>query len=109
MSNQTFKFAGYSVMSNGTCKARFGNDMVSRIKKLKDNSSHYFVELPSAMTKKEAAQYVLQNSNIPDAETKDALLKVVFRNVPKTQRVVNTAPKVEGAESVTVVKSNIGE
>jgi len=42
MSNQTFKFAGYSVTSNGVTKARFGNDMVSRIKKLKDNSEHFF-------------------------------------------------------------------
>ena len=34
MTTQLFKYAGYSVTENGQTKARFGNDMVSRIKKL---------------------------------------------------------------------------
>lgn len=106
MSNQTFKFAGYSVTSNGVTKARFGNDMVSRIKKLKDNSEHFFLELPSAMTKKDAAKYLLDNADIGSAQTKDALLKVIHRNVPKTVKVVNTAPAVSGATTVVNETSN---
>ena len=39
MSEQLFKYAGYSVTESGQTKARFGNDMVSRIKKLTANSN----------------------------------------------------------------------
>ena len=91
---------GYSVMANGTTKARFGNDMVSRIKKLKDNSDHYFVELPSPMTKKEACEHFLKTTDEVSANVKDAVLKVIHRNVPKTTRVVNKAKVVSGAQTV---------
>ena len=33
MTEQLFKYAGYSITETGQTKARFGNDMVSRIKK----------------------------------------------------------------------------
>ena len=62
MTTQLFKYAGYSVTENGQTKARFGNDMVSRIKKLtaKGNQDTWFAELPQAMTKKEFA-VLIQN------------------------------------------------
>ena len=50
MTEQLFTYAGYSVTPAGQTKARFGNDMVSRIKKLtaNDNTDTWFVELPEA-------------------------------------------------------------
>jgi hypothetical protein len=96
MSDQTFKFAGYSVMSNGTTKARFGNDMGSRVKKLSDNSGHFFVELPTLMTRTEAAKYILGGSDVKTTEVINALQKVVGRNVPKAAVVVNTTAARKG-------------
>lgn len=104
MNNQTFKYAGYSTMANGTAKARFGNDIVSRIKKLKDNTDLHLVELPTAMTKKEAAQYLLDTSSIPSVEIQTAILKVINRSVPKTARVVNSSPTVNGAITINNVR-----
>lgn len=100
MSDQLFKYAGYSVTEQGQTKARFGNDMVSRIKKLtaKGNTDTFFVELPQAMTKQEASQHLLDTNDelASDFDVRDALQKVVFRNVPKTTRTVNTStPSVD--------------
>ena len=59
MTLQTFKYAGYSVTADGQTKARFGNDMVSRVKKLSGtNSDIWFEELPKAMTKKHQNSYL---------------------------------------------------
>ena len=93
MSDQLFKYAGYSVTESGQTKARFGNDMVSRIKKLTANSNTdtWFAELPEAMTKKDASNWLLQNeeSCAQNFEVKDALQKVVYRNAPRKSRTVN--------------------
>ena len=98
MTDQLFKYAGYSVTEAGQTKARFGNDMVSRIKKLtaKGNTDTWFAEMPEAMTKKQASKHLLEREDIKsNFDVRDALQKVVYRNVPKgTTRVVN-----EGATS----------
>jgi hypothetical protein len=76
MSNQLFKYAGYSMSEKGVCKARFGNDMVSRIKKLtaKGNNDTWFAELPEAMTKKAASEYLLEREDIKsNFDARDAL------------------------------------
>lgn len=100
MTNQLFKYAGYSVTETGQTKARFGNDMVSRIKKLtaKGNQDTWFAELPEAMTKKQASEYLLEREDIKsNFDVRDALQKVVYRNVPKgTTRVVNEGAKSNG-------------
>jgi hypothetical protein len=66
--------------------------MVSRIKKLtaKGNQDTWFAELPQAMTKKEASNFLLEREEIKsNFDVRDALQKVVYRNVPKgTTRVV---------------------
>lgn len=96
MSNQTFAYAGIAVTSKGVTKARFGNDMVSRIKKLKDNSDVTFMELPNPMTRVEAATYLMEQDAYSDTPNKrDALSRVIFRNVPKRKKV----------QSVTVTPS----
>ena len=107
MTEQLFKYAGYSVTEHGTTKARFGNDMVSRIKKLtaKSNTDTMFIELPEAMTKKEASQFLLEQDKQKEISefnpaVRDALQKVVFRTVPKTTTVVNTGTPSVSSTSV---------
>ena len=109
MSEQLFKYAGYSVTESGQTKARFGNDMVSRIKKLTANSNTntWFAELPEAMTKKHACNYLLQNeeSCAQSFEIKDALQKVVYRNAPRKTTTVNAA--APSATTTTVVNESV--
>ena len=109
MSEQLFKYAGYSVTENGQTKARFGNDMVSRIKKLTANSNTntWFAELPEAMTKKDACNYLLQNNEDLSSsyEIKDALQKVVYRNAPRKTTTVNAA--APSATTTTVVNESV--
>ena len=97
MTNQTFVVAGTSVSAKGIRKARFGNDLVSRIQKLKDNTDVNMIELPRPMTKVEAATYLLEKDVFRTSENRDALTKVVFRNVPKrkVQSVSNDPVNVE--------------
>ena len=76
MTDQLFKYAGYSVTESGQTKARFGNDMVSRIKKLtaKGNQDTWFAELPEAMTKKDASNFLLEREDIKNNfDVRDAL------------------------------------
>ena len=103
MTDQLFKYAGYSVTEKGQTKARFGNDMVSRIKKLtaKGNQDTWFAELPQAMTKKEASNYLLEKEEIKsNFDVRDALQKVVYRNVPKSTRTVTTGNTVSATVTV---------
>jgi len=104
MTDQLFKYAGYSVTESGQTKARFGNDMVSRIKKLtaKGNTDTWFAEMPEAMTKKDACNYLLQNNEelSSNFEIKDALQKVVYRNAPRKTTTVNVAAPSVGATTI---------
>ena len=84
MYNQKFLYAGVSTTPTGVTKARFGNDMVGRVKKLKDHTDVYFEVLPIEMTRAEAASYLLENERYnANPVVKDALQKVVYRHVPK--------------------------
>jgi hypothetical protein len=83
MTNQTFTVAGVSTTASGVRKARFGNDLVGRIKKLKDNTDMNLMELPKAMTKVEAVTYLLEKDEFKTVENRDALTHVIFRNTPK--------------------------
>ena len=103
MTDQLFKYAGYSVTETGQTKARFGNDMVSRIKKLtaKGNQDTWFAEWPQAMTKKDASNYLLEREDIKtNFDVRDALQKVVYRNVPKSTRTVTAGNKVSATVTV---------
>ena len=103
MTEQLFKYAGYSVTESGQTKARFGNDMVSRIKKLtaNNNTDTWFVELPEAMTKRDASQHLLGIDEISsNFEARDAIQKVVYRNVPKSTRTVNVAAPAVTSDTI---------
>ena len=99
----------YSITETGQTKARFGNDMVSRIKKLtaKGNQDTWFAELPEAMTKKQASEYLLEREDIKsNFDVRDALQKVVYRNVPKSTRTSKVVVN-EGAQSGNGANNNM--
>ena len=67
--NKTFTVAGTATNPDGTTKARFANDLVSRIKILNKAgcTNINLVELPSPMTKIEALKY-MQEQGITDGD-----------------------------------------
>ena len=64
-----FTVAGTATNSNGTTKARFANDLVARIKILNKAgcTDINLMELPSAMTKLQALQYLTEQGVAGDA------------------------------------------
>ena len=64
-----FTVAGTATNPNGTTKARFANDLVARIKILNKAgcTAINLVELPTAMTKLEALQYLQEQGVTGDA------------------------------------------
>ena len=62
MTEKTFTVAGTATNPDGTTKARFANDLVARIKILNKAkcTNINLVELPRAMTKLEALQYLTE-------------------------------------------------
>jgi hypothetical protein len=64
-----FTVAGTATNPNGTTKARFANDLVARIKILNKAgcTAINLVELPRAMTKLEALQYLTEQGVAGDA------------------------------------------
>lgn len=66
---KTFTVAGTATNADGTVKARFANDLVARIKILNKAgcTNINLVELPRAMTKLEALQYLQEQGVTGDA------------------------------------------
>ena len=64
-----FTVAGTATNPNGTTKARFANDLVARIKILNKAgcTAINLVELPTAMTKLQALQYLTEQGVTGDA------------------------------------------
>jgi hypothetical protein len=64
-----FTVAGTATNPNGTTKARFANDLVARIKILNKAgcTAINLMELPSAMTKLQALQYLTEQGVAGDA------------------------------------------
>lgn len=67
--DKLFTVAGTATNPNGTTKARFANDLVARIKILNKAgcTNINLVELPRAMTKLEALQYLTEQGVTGDA------------------------------------------
>ena len=67
--DKLFTVAGTATNPNGTTKARFANDLVARIKILNKAgcTNINLVELPRAMTKLEALQYLTEQGVAGDA------------------------------------------
>jgi Ethanolamine utilization protein EutJ (predicted chaperonin) len=95
---KTFTVVGTATNPDGTTKARFANDLVARIKILNKAgcTNINLMELPTAMTKLEALQY-LQQTEL----TGDAGYAVANKLVEKTK----LAKKGEVKVKATGVKS----
>ena len=67
--DKLFTVAGTATNADGTVKARFANDLVARIKILNKAgcTSINLMELPSAMTKLQALQYLTEQGVTGDA------------------------------------------
>jgi len=100
-----FTVAGTATNADGTVKARFANDLVARIKILNKAgcTDINLVELPSAMTKLQALQYLTEQG-----VTGDAGYAVANKLAEKTRiakkgeiKVKATKTSAKSAEKVT--------
>ena len=98
-----FTVAGTS-NRQGEVKVRFANDLVSRIKALHraGHTDVNLIELPKAMTKLEALQY-LQTQGITQG---DAGYAVANKVAEKTKAAKKGEVKVAGASVKTTVKAD---
>lgn len=102
-SEKLFTVAGTATNSDGTTKVRFANDLVSRVKILtKNNCTNInLVELPRAMTKLEALQY-LQEQGITDG---DAGFAVSNKLAEKAKLAKKGEVKVQAKPSMEAIKA----
>ena len=98
-----FTVAGTAKNADGTVKARFANDLVSRIKILNKAgcTDINLVELPSAMTKLQALQH-LQTLGLTEG---DAGYAVANKLAEKAKVAKRGEVKVAGASIKTAAKS----
>ena len=95
-----FTVAGTATNADGTVKARFANDLVARIKILNKAgcTDINLIELPKAMTKLEALQY-LQETQTP---TGDAGYAVANKLAEKTKIAKRDQVKLAGKSTAKV-------
>jgi len=98
-----FTVAGTATNADGTVKARFANDLVARIKILNKAgcTNINLVELPSAMTKLQALQYLTEQG-----VTGDAGYAVANKLAEKTKIAKKGEIKVAGASIKTAAKTS---
>ena len=99
MTDKLFTVAGTATNPDGTTKARFANDLVARIKILNKAgcSNINLIELPNAMTKLQALQY-LQQHGITEG---DAGYAVANKLAEKTKVAKKGEIKVAGSSVKT--------
>ena len=97
--DKLFTVAGTATNPNGTTKARFANDLVARIKILNKAgcTDINLVELPSAMTKLEALQYLTEQGVAGDAGYAVANKLAEKTKIAKKGEVKVKAPAVKTA------------
>ena len=100
--DKLFTVAGTATNPNGTTKARFANDLVARIKILNKAgcTSINLMELPSAMTKLQALQYLTEQG-----VTGDAGYAVANKLAEKTKLAKKGEVKVKATAVKTAVKA----
>ena len=101
--DKLFTVAGTATNPNGTTKARFANDLVARIKILNKAgcTDINLVELPKAMTKLEALQYLTEQG-----VTGDAGYAVANKLAEKTKIAKKGEVKVKATAVKTAVKAS---
>ena len=92
--DKLFTVAGTATNPNGTVKARFANDLVARIKILNKAgcTSINLMELPTAMTKLQALQYLTEQG----VTAGDAGYAVAAKLAEKTKLAKKGEVKVAG-------------
>jgi hypothetical protein len=97
-----FTVAGTATNADGTVKARFANDLVARIKILNKAgcTDINLVELPRAMTKLEALQYI-QETQTPAG---DAGYAVANKLAEKTKIAKRDQVKISGKSTAKVAQ-----
>jgi hypothetical protein len=102
-SEKLFTVAGTATNPDGTTKARFANDLVSRVKILtKNNCTNInLVELPQPMTKLEALQH-LQQLGITEG---DAGFAVSNKLAEKAKLAKKGEVKVQAKPSMEAIKA----
>ena len=97
-----FTVAGTATNPNGTVKARFANDLVARIKILNKAgcTDINLMELPKAMTKLEALQFLTEQG-----VTGDAGYAVANKLAEKTKIAKKGEVKVKATAVKTAVKA----
>ena len=100
--DKLFTVAGTATNADGTVKARFANDLVARIKILNKAgcTSINLMELPSAMTKLQALQYLTEQG-----VTGDAGYAVANKLAEKTKLAKKGEVKVKAPAVKTAVKA----
>ena len=100
---KTFTVAGTATNADGTAKARFANDLVARIKILNKAgcTNINLVELPHAMTKLEALQFLQEQG-----QTGDAGYAVANKLAEKTKLAKKGEVKVKASSVKSVAKAD---
>ena len=99
---KTFTVAGTATNADGTAKARFANDLVARIKILNKAgcTNINLQELPSAMTKLQALQFLQEQG-----QTGDAGYAVANKLAEKTKIAKKGEVRVKATKATTSAKS----
>jgi hypothetical protein len=100
---KTFTVAGTAPNADGTAKARFANDLVARIKILNKAgcTNINLQELPSAMTKLQALQFLQEQG-----QTGDAGYAVANKLAEKTKIAKKGEVKVKASSVKSAVKAD---
>ena len=103
MTDKLFTVAGTATNADGTTKARFANDLVARIKILNKAgcTDINLLELPRAMTKLQALQFLTETQGY----TGDASYAVANKLAEKTKLAKKGEVKVAGASVKSTAKS----
>ena len=100
---KTFTVAGTATNADGTVKARFANDLVARIKILNKAgcTNINLQELPHAMTKLQALQFLQEQG-----QTGDAGYAVANKLAEKTKLAKKGEVKVKASSVKSAVKAD---
>jgi hypothetical protein len=100
---KTFTVAGTATNADGTAKARFANDLVARIKILNKAgcTNINLQELPSAMTKLQALQFLQEQG-----QTGDAGYAVANKLAEKTKIAKKGEVKVKASSVKSAAKAD---
>ena len=100
---KTFTVAGTATNADGTAKARFANDLVARIKILNKAgcTNINLQELPHAMTKLQALQFLQEQG-----QTGDAGYAVANKLAEKTKLAKKGEVKVKASSVKSAVKAD---